>query len=251
MATERDGALVVGASSGIGAALARELVAHGSHVALVARRGDALDALAAELNAGDAHDLVARAYIHDVSSYDEAPALFARIAAEMTPLRLVVYAAGVMPRTTTGADFASERAMMATNVLGAMRWLGLAAAHFQREGRGTLVGISSVAGERSRPGNGGYQASKAALSAYLDALRFQFQPSGVRVVTIKAGYVATPMTAGLRLPHALTTSPEAAARAIAHACTRGPRVVYVPGYWRAVMWGVRLMPARVLARLPG
>jgi short-subunit dehydrogenase len=263
---ERDAALIVGASSGIGAALARELVARGYRVALVARRDDALETLAASLNAahaphtgpgdgsGDASDSampVARRYAHDVRAFDDAPALFARIAAEMAPLRLVVYVAGVMPLTTTGVDFDVERAMVETNTLGAIRWLGLAATHCEREGCGTLVGISSVAGDRGRPGNGAYQASKAALTTYLDALRYRLHPAGVRVVTVKPGYVATPLTAGLPLPRALTIAPEAAARAIARACAGGPEVAYVPGYWRAVMWGVRLLPARAVARLPG
>ena len=117
-----------------------------------------------------------------------------------------------MPRSTTGADFTDERDIMAVNVLGAMRWLGLAADFLEHQGGGTLVGISSVAGDRGRPGNGAYMASKSALSSYLDSLRFRLAPTKVRVVTIKAGFVATPMTAGLKLPRGLTISADNAAR---------------------------------------
>lgn len=246
----RGGALVVGASSGMGAALARRLAAEGYRVALVARRGDQLQALAADIN-GRAGAAVAGAYPGDVRDFDAAPALFARIAQDLAPLRLVVYAAGVMPRATTGADFTGERDMMAVNVLGAMRWLGLAADYLEHQGGGTLVGISSVAGDRGRPGNGAYMASKSALSSYLDSLRFRLARTGVRVVTIKAGFVTTPMTAGLKLPRGLTITADNAARRIARASERGRAVAYVPGVWAPIMWVVRHLPAAVVARMPG
>ena len=247
---ERPGALVVGASSGMGAALAKRLVADGYRVALVARRQAELDALCAQLCA-EARQPVAFAYTHDVRAFDEAPALFAHIASDVAPLRMVIYAAGAMPRVATGVSFDDEREIVETNVTGAMRWLGLAADHFERQGQGTLVGVSSVAGDRGRPGNGAYMASKAALSTYLDALRFRLQPRGVRVVTVKPGYVATPMIAGVRTPRPLTVSADDAARRIARAAEQGRAVAYVPGYWRAIMWVVRHLPAGAVARLPG
>jgi NAD(P)-dependent dehydrogenase (short-subunit alcohol dehydrogenase family) len=190
-------------------------------------------------------------YVADVRDYDAAPALFARIASEAAPLRLVVYAAGVMPRGTTGAAFADEREIMDVNILGAMCWLGLAADYLEHQGGGTLVGLSSVAGDRGRPGNGAYMASKSALSSYLDSLRFRLARSGVRVVTIKAGYVDTPMTAGLKLPRGLTVSADNAARQIARASERGRTVAYIPGVWAPIMWVVRHLPAAVVARMPG
>jgi short-subunit dehydrogenase len=239
----------VGASSGIGEALAKQLVATGYRVALVARRQDRLNALCETLNATTPGTPVALAYAHDVGAYDEAPALFARIAADVAPLRLVIYGAGIMPATTTGGSFVDERAMIETNVIGAMRWLGLAADHFERAGAGTLMGISSVAGDRGRPGNGAYQASKAALSSYLDSLRFRLKPKGVRVVTIKPGYVATPMVAGTPTPKALTASADVAARDIVRASRGGSPVAYVPGFWRPIMWVIRHAPAGMVARI--
>lgn len=252
-AMRRGGALVVGASSGIGAALAGHLVEAGYRVALVARRSDALQALCARLNGGAAPDAAPRAsaYSADVRDFAAAPAVFARIAADVAPLRLVIYAAGIMPPTTTGSDFVCERDEIETNLLGAMRWLALAAEHLRGAGGGTVVGISSVAGERGRPGNGAYMASKAALTTYLDSLRYQLHASDVRVVTIKPGLVATPMVAGRQLPRALTISAERAARRIVQAAAHGPTVVYVPGYWRWIMWLVRLLPASAVARVPG
>ncbi len=247
---ERPGALIVGASSGIGAALARRLVAQGYRVALVARRADELATLAADLMAGAGNQPVAAPYPHDVGDYAAAPDLFTRIASELAPLRVVIYNAGVMPPTTTGASFEDERAMMETNTIAAMRWLGLAADYFERAGGGTLVGISSVAGDRGRPGNGAYMASKAALSSYLDSLRFRLAPRGVRVLTVKPGYVATAMTESMRTPKRLTASADNVATTVVRAIGRGKNVVYVPSYWRPIMWVVRRLPPAVVARMP-
>lgn len=258
---ERPGALVIGASSGIGEALARQLIEGGYRVALVARREDQLRQLCAELGqtaaAGDGGAVgnnrpLALAYPHDVTALEDAPALFARIAQDVAPLRLVIYAAGVMPPASAGdpRQFAAERAMMETNAIAAMRWLGLAADELERRGQGTLVGVSSVAGDRGRPGNGAYMASKAALSSYLDSLRYRLRARGVTVVTIKPGYVVTPMTAGLRLPGALTVTASAAARRILRASQRRRGgAVYVPGRWKLIMWAIRRLPDAVIGRM--
>lgn len=249
----RPGALIVGASSGIGAALARTLAQEGYTLALVARRGAELEALAQEVNAV-ARAVVARAYPCDARDYDAAPAVYARILSDFddSPFAVAIYVAGVMPAGDGDArwTFEQERETIETNVLGAIRWLDLAAETMARRGRGALIGVSSVAGDRGRRGNSAYQASKAALSTYLDSLGFRLRGRGVRVITIKPGYVATQMTAGLRMPKPLVTSPQKVAGRIARACRAGSGAVYVPGYWGPIMWVIRHLPSGVLARLP-
>lgn len=249
MTSQRPGAIIVGASSGIGAALADELARRGYSLALVARRGDALESLAARLNARTPD--VARAYPHDVRDYDAAPALFDRIQADLSdaPLALLVYVAGAMPAGDgDGWPFADEREMIETNLIGAMRWLGLGAEVFARQGHGALVGVSSVAGDRGRNGNSAYMASKAGLSVYLESLRYRLAGRGVRVVTIKPGLVATAMIEGKTPPRPLVISAQRAARRIAEVCARGPEVVYVPTRWRWIMAVVRALPAFVMKR---
>ncbi|HEX5546173.1 MAG TPA: SDR family NAD(P)-dependent oxidoreductase [Ktedonobacterales bacterium] len=248
------GALVIGASGGIGAAVARELARRGYTLALLARSEEKLADLRDEINAAAGREC-AHAYAHDVRDYDAAPALLRQIVTDLgeQPLQMVVYTAGIMPppESATGDwPFADERAMLETNTIGAMRWLGLAADLFTTRGSGTLVGVSSVAGERGRRGNSAYQASKAALTTWLESLRYRLKGSGVRVVTVKPGYVATPMTAALKLPARATISPDEAARRIVSAAERGRAVAYVPGYWRPIMWTIRQLPAFVMTRLP-
>lgn len=262
-AAGRPGALIVGASTGMGAALARVLAGRGYTVALVGRQAEKLGQVAQDIaaksgGASGSAQQVARAYALDIRDYAAAPELFGRIAQEMAAsgaeLQLVVYAAGVMPGGQSGQDgqwsFEEEQAMLETNAVGAMRWLGLAAESFRRKGRGTVAAISSVAGDRGRRGNSAYMASKAALSTYMDSLRFRLRGTGVRVVTLKPGFVATPMTAGVKTPKPLTISADAAAKRIAAACEGGSGVKYVPGYWGAIMWVIRALPSSVLARLP-
>jgi len=248
------GALVIGASSGIGAAVARELARRGYTLALVARSEDKLADLCGEINGATGREC-ARCYTHDVCDYDAASALLRQIVTDLgeQPLQMVVYTAGIMPPPNSATDawpFEDERAMLETNTIGAMRWLGLAADLFKARGSGTLVGVSSVAGERGRRGNSAYQASKAALTTWLESLRYRLKGSGVHVVTVKPGYVATPMTAALKLPARATISPDEAARRIVSAAERGRAVTYVPGYWRPIMWTVRQLPAFVMTRLP-
>lgn len=250
MTTQRPGAILVGASSGIGAALAPELARRGYQVALVARRATDLEVVANRVNA-IAPD-AARVYPHDVRDYDAAPALFEQIRTDLedSPLTLLVYVAGAMPGPDAdGAwSFDAEREMIDTNLNGAVRWLSLGAGVFARQGHGSLVGVSSVAGDRGRAGNSAYMASKAGLTTYLESLRYRLAKRGVRVVTIKPGLVATQMTAGKKTTGPLIISAERAARRIAEVCARGPEVVYVPARWWFIMSIVRALPSAIMKR---
>jgi short-subunit dehydrogenase len=257
-ASSRRGAILVGASTGMGAALAGILAERGYRLALIARQADKLEQVCGAINARQPNapgGAVAQPYPHDVTQYDEATELFARIRRDLgaagSELSLLVYAAGVMPHGSNGVwSFEDECAMVESNVIGGLRWIGLAAQAMQAMGTGTIVGLSSVAGDRGRKGNSAYMASKAAISTYLESLRYRLAGSGVRIVTVKPGFVATPMTAGLKTPKALTISADRAARRIAALCEGGKTVAYVPGYWRAIMRVIKLVPAPLMPKLP-
>jgi decaprenylphospho-beta-D-erythro-pentofuranosid-2-ulose 2-reductase len=239
-------ALVVGASSGIGEALARQLGAAGCRVALVARRREALERLAGEI--GRDRALV---FPHDVARGEDARALFPEICRALGGLDLFIYAAGVMPPVAVDEwDFAKDRDIVTVNVLGAMAWIDEAAQRFERGRSGTLVGLSSVAGDRGRRGNPAYHASKAALDTFLESVRNRVGRFGVKVVTVKPGPVDTPMTQGMdrdRLPF-LISADEAARQALV-AAARGARVAYVPARWRPIMFVLRSIPSAIFQRL--
>lgn len=233
-------AIVVGASSGIGEALARRLAAAGTHVALLARRKKDLDRIAADIRSAGGR---ADAYAHDVRTYDQAPVLLTEILKSFDgTLDLVVYASGVMPLIEENEyDFEKDRMTLEVNVLGAFAWLNPVAALLEKQGRGTIIGISSIAGERGRMGFPAYCTSKAAFTTYLESLRNRLHRQGCSVVTVKPGYIETPMTKDVEGMFWQISADECARRILAKAAKRSVSF-FVP--WR---WGV---VAFVLKRIP-
>jgi short-subunit dehydrogenase len=236
-------AIVLGASSGIGKSLAEELLKSGTRVALVARREEAMQAIA---NGSDD----AKVYSHDVRNYDEIPELFQQITKDLGGLDLVIYASGSMPSVDEHEyNFTKDREMLETNLLGGVAWLDEAAKRFEQTKTGTIIGISSVAGERGRRGAPVYGTSKAAMTTFLEALRNRLSRYGVRVVTIKPGFVDTDMTRGKPGIFWLISAQEAATK-ILSAARSGATTAYVPGRWRYVMFILKMIPSFVFRRLP-
>jgi NADP-dependent 3-hydroxy acid dehydrogenase YdfG len=180
-------AVITGASSGIGEATARALAAAGHHVALLARRGDRIEALAAEL--GDQ----AIAIEADVTDRDSISAAAERVKTELGAADILINNAGVMLLAPFSSDQRAElRQMVEVNLLGAITATEVFLDQL-REGEGDLVNISSVAGRTARPGNAGYAATKWGLNGWSESLRQELQPE-VRVIVIEPGAVATELT---------------------------------------------------------
>ncbi len=237
-------ALVIGASSGIGRAIAEQLLKEGARVALIARRKDAMEELAVGFPGK------AFVYPHDVTDYPKTPALFQQIAHDLGGLDLTVYASGVMPTIEENEySFEKDREMIEVNLLGAIAWLDEAAKRFELLKSGTIVGISSIAGERGRRGNPAYGTSKAALTTFLESLRNRLSRFGVKVVTIKPGFIDTEMVRGKPGLFWLI-SPEDAAKQILLAAHRGVGTAYVPRRWRLVACVLRSIPSFIFRRLP-
>jgi short-subunit dehydrogenase len=236
--------VIVGASSGMGEAMARQLAQEGADVAIVARREDELKRLAGE------HPGKLRAYVHDVSNVDEVPALFERIERDMGPLDALIYAAGVMPKIEEGEyAFEKDRAMVTVNLLGAMAWMNQAAKRFEAAKAGTILGISSIAGERGRRGNPAYCTTKAALTTYLESLRNRCSRYGVNVVTIKPGFVDTAMTRGMKGLFWLISAEKAAKTSLALARKGSSAAAFVPSRWALVAYIVRSLPSFIFRKL--
>jgi NAD(P)-dependent dehydrogenase (short-subunit alcohol dehydrogenase family) len=232
----------------MGEALARRLVSEGTRVAMVARRVTALQRIMDDINSA-AGENRAVAIAHDVRAVDEVPGLFQEIARELGGLDLVIFAAGVMREVAADEfDTTKDREMLDINLFGAVAWLNQAADRFARLGRGTIVGIGSVAGDRGRAPNPVYCTSKAGLHAYLEALRNRLARLGVRVATIKPGYVDTAMTRGKDGLFWLISADEAA-DTILRKAEKGSVSAYVPGRWRWLMLFVRSVPSFVFSRL--
>ncbi len=241
-------AIVIGASSGIGAAMVQELAGQGYRVAALARRESLLKELCARVNGwvGDGRVFYR---VHDVADFAAVPALFQEVTRELGGLDLVVYAAGIQPPVLLDEyNFAKDKAMIEVNLLGAIAWLNETAARFQREGKGQIAAISSVAGDRGRIGSPVYNTSKAGLNTYLEALRNRLTRRGVTVTTIKPGFVDTVLLENAPKTFWVIT-PEQAAASIYQAIRKRKQTVYVPARWRWVMLIIRHIPSFIFRRM--
>lgn len=229
---------ITGASSGLGAALARHYGIAGAQLGLTGRRREKLDAVCAEL---PAQTLACVADVADAHAMRSAAAEFVD---RFGLPDIVIGNAGVSSGNLTEfpEDADSFARMLHTNVLGLCHTFQPFVAPMRERGSGTLVGIGSVAGVRGLPGAGAYSASKAAARVYLESLRVELHGTGVKVVTLAPGYIATPMTAVNPYPMPFILSVDDAAARIAHVIARGRRHAVVP--WQM---GVA---ARVLDWLP-
>ncbi len=242
--------VVTGASSGIGEALARHYAGPHSALGLVARRKEALAALAA--------GLPGRCAIYPLDVCD-AQAL--ELAAQDFTQRfgapdLVIANAGVSAGThgDAPADAAKLRRMLEVNVTGLAATLAAFAPAMRAAGRGTLCGIASVSGFRGLAGAGGYCASKAAAITWLESLRVELRGSGVSVVTVCPGYIDTPLTRVNRYRMPFLLPADEAARRIARAIAARRRLAVIPWQMVLVSYVLRALPGwlydRLAARAP-
>lgn len=229
---------LTGASSGLGQAFAHHYAARGAQLGLVARRADALAQLAAELP-GEHLALPA-----DVGDRDALTSAAETYLAQVGVPDIVIANAGVSVGTLTECpeDLPAFERVMRTNVNGMVASFQPFVEVMRRRGSGRLVGIASVAGIRGLPGAGAYSASKAAAIAYLESLRVELRGSGVRVVTLAPGYIATPMTAVNKYPMPFMLQADEAARRMAKVIDAGRGYAVVP-------WQMGVV-ARVLRALP-
>ncbi len=236
-------ALIIGASSGVGAALAKRLSREGYALGLVARRIERLEALRAELSTP------AFVYQHDVLNTAEVPALLQAILADLGQIDLFVYNSGIMfPNNPTVYHADQDQLVLQVNLVGAVAWLNPVAQYFQQRRHGHIVGIGSIAGDRGRRGLPAYTASKAGLHTYLEGMRNRLWSSGVSVTTIKLGQVDTDMLQNAdRRRHPI--APNQAAELIWRAVAQRKNTVYVPRWWMFVGLAVRLMPGFVFRHL--
>jgi len=241
---------ITGASSGIGESLARYYAQSDSALGLAARRQDLLEDLAKRLPGKVA------TYPLDVTDTAALQAAADDFIARFGLPDIVIANAGISIGTSGEdvADSAKLNRTLQVNVVGMAASLSAFAPAMKKAGRGTLVGISSVAGFRGLPGSGAYSASKAAATTWLESLRVELATSGVAVVTICPGFIDTPMTKVNRYAMPFLISSEEAARRFARAIDSRRRLAVIP--WQMAIVGIllRALPAwaydRLMARAP-
>jgi short-subunit dehydrogenase len=239
---------ITGASSGIGQALAARYAAAGWRLALVGRREGSLRHWAQAQGLGEDRCRVYRADVAEVDSIVAAGQ--ACIATQGLP-DLVIASAGI----SVGMDTAVREDLDVMQEVFATNNLGLAASFhpfvgpMRERGRGTLVGIASVGAIRGMPGHGAYCGSKAAVIAYCESLRGECRASGVRVLTLVPGYIATPLTARNPYPMPFIMPPEAFAERAFRAIAAGDSYRVIPWQMGLVAKLLRLLPNPLFDRL--
>ncbi|WP_409269648.1 SDR family oxidoreductase [Massilia sp. BHUDP2] len=241
MSLPADRVFITGASSGIGAALAREYAARGASLGLLARRRTLLEELAASLPHPERH----RVYAADVTDHDAVAAAAADFIAAKGGADIVIASAGISHGTLTErpADLAVFDAVFATNVNATVATFAPFIASMKaQQGPRRLVGIGSVAGIRGMRGAGAYCASKAAVHSYCESLRLELRASGIKVVTIAPGYIDTPMTRKNRFPMPFLMPAERFAAQAAKVIARGSSYRVLPWQMGVAAKLLRLLP---------
>jgi short-subunit dehydrogenase len=240
--------IIFGATSAIATACARQWTAQGASLFLVGRDRDKLESVANDLavrGAAATHRMQMDA--NDVSDHRK---VVAAAVQALGGLDIALIAHGTLPdQSACEADSMMAMREFSTNGASVIALLLVLANHFERQGNGAIGVITSVAGDRGRPSNYVYGSAKAAVSVFCEGLRARLFKSGVSLTDIRPGFVATPMTQGLKLPGPLVAQPEVVAERIVQGIDRKKDVLYAPAFWWPIMMIIRNIPRSVFKRM--
>lgn len=230
--------LILGAKSDIARATGHRFAKAGFSLYLAGRRKEEMEPDAADVKIR--HGVDAQAFEWDAVDYESHQSFYDSL--DPKP-EVVICVVGSMPeQADQEKDLSLALQTMAVNYNGCCHILSVAANDMEQRGAGTLIGISSVAGERGRASNYFYGSAKAGFTAFLSGLRNRLAFHGVHVVTVKPGFVYTKMTEGLDLPGLLTNTPEGVANDIFKAWKRRKNTIYTKWFWRYIMLIIRNVP---------
>lgn len=237
--------LLVGATSGIGRALARALAGRKHELVLAGRSEAEIERIAQDLRIRFDVRISSRPF--EACSFEMHEELL-RKEFEVGLDGILLTQGQMVDPAQAETDFDAVRTMIDVNYVSSVSLLERAAPHFERQGYGWICAVSSVAGDRGRRSNYLYGSTKAALDVYLEGLEARLAPAGVTVLTVKPGFVDTRLTYGTKVP--FSASPERVARDVIRGIERKRSVVYTPGFWWIIMAVLRFVPRRIFRRLP-
>ena len=239
--------LIIGATSAIAQAVARLCAARGDKLFLIARNSERLGLLSADLKSRGAVEV--GSFELDVNDAGRCQAALHEAVEFLGQVDVALIAHGTLPdqtRCQESLDCTLEA--LNTNAVSTLSLMMLLANQMEQQRSGTLAVISSVAGDRGRQSNYVYGTAKAAVSTFAQGLRNRLQKSGVHVLTIKPGFVDTPMTAEFK-KGLLWAKPDAVANSILHAIDKQTNVLYTPFFWRYIMLIIRLIPEGLFKKM--
>jgi short-subunit dehydrogenase len=237
--------LLLGAGSDMATALARKFASTGYDVQLAARNAHRLEPLRSDL--AIRYGTTATPLEFDARNFNSHAAFWDSLAVK--PDITICIFGYLGDENVAEADWKECLNILEVNYVGAVSILNIVANDYISRGKGTIVGISSVAGERGRQSNYLYGSAKAGFTAYLSGLRNRLFHHGLHVLSVQPGFVYTRMTEGLTLPPLLTATPEQVAAAVSKAIDKKKNVVYVKWFWRWIMLIIKSIPEFLFKKL--
>jgi short-subunit dehydrogenase len=239
--------LIFGAASAIAHETAKLFARDGASLYLCARNEENLRHLASDLAVRGAKEVAYSTF--DALDVGTIVSAVDKCLVKFPELDALLVAHGELPdQKKCESDLEAARKAIDVNFTSAALISTSIAKHFEQKGRGVIAVISSVAGDRGRQSNYVYGSAKGALSIFLSGLRQRLHKAGVTVITIKPGFVDTPMTANFKKGF-LFVSPQAVARGIHKAIRKGGRVVYLPWFWQGIMMIIRSIPETIFKKM--
>ena len=239
--------LIIGATSAIAEATARAWATENNQLYLVARNEERLQSIAKDLDIRGAHTVEYTTL--DANDFDAHQPVINAAIQSLGGLDIALIAHGTLSdQKACEQDFSVALTELNTNAISVMSLLTHLANYFEAQKQGTLAVISSVAGERGRQSNYVYGAAKGAVSIFMQGLRQRLDKSGVHVLTIKPGFVDTPMTKNLK-KGVLWAQPHAIAKLINKGMANKKNIMYTPGYWALIMAVIKAIPERLFKKL--
>ncbi len=240
-------AIVFGATSGMGRALAGELAKANKELVLVARDQDELNRVTGDLKVR--YSNTNHTYLLDLFEKDRLKASINQIISTHHSIDELYFLMGYMGESSKAQNDWDEREQILLSCYtNAVHVLSEFADYFEKQRNGNMVVVSSVAGDRGRQSNYIYGSAKAGLTAFAGGMRNRLHKHNVHVMTVKPGFVDTAMTYGLPGIF-LAAAPETVAKKIIKAARRKKNVLYVPGFWRYVMMIIKMIPESEFKRL--
>lgn len=240
--------MVIGATSAIAAACCRQWSDNQTRFFLVGRDANKLSQTADDLRSRGAQEVIELPA--DLSLFDSHPIVLQSFLTHYSQIDICLIAHGTLPdQYECEQDVDQTLAEFNINGTSIISLLTVLAPQFERQRCGKIAVISSVAGDRGRQSNYVYGAAKAAITAFTAGLRMRLHKLGVHVMTVKPGFVDTPMTQGLNLPKALLASADQVGKSIVKGLDKNTDVLYTPAVWLLIMTVIKCIPNFIFKRL--
>jgi len=237
--------IILGATSDIGISIAKRYAKEGFDLYLCGRDMDEIKKIASDISIR--FDCVAEAKYFDVEDCDTHIDFYDEISNDVDGVISVIGYLGEQEKSQK--NFNETEKIIIVNFLGIISIINIIANDFESKGTGFIIGFSSVAGDRGRASNYTYGSAKAGLTTYLSGLRNRLAPLGIKVITVKPGFVHTKMTKGMELPSMLTANPDEVANDVFDGHQKGMDVIYTKWFWKWIMLIIKSIPEKIFKKM--